>query len=117
MHVWDRSKAIVFAVSVCAAYWALSIVGSFGPQIKFAIPDLQFAIGSKFVLLMAATFLPAVFCVVVYPECRSSLLKFNASWALYLVAIAAGFLHRRTDLYGNRGMDFFSDRDTEKSRV
>jgi membrane protease YdiL (CAAX protease family) len=91
-HVWDRSKAIVFAISVCAVYWALSIAASFGPQVRFALPGLQFAIGSKFVLLMVASFLPAVFCVVVYPECRSSLLKFNANSAIYFVALIIGLV-------------------------
>jgi membrane protease YdiL (CAAX protease family) len=92
MHAWDRSKAIIFAISVCALNWTLSIAGSFGPQIKVEIPSLQFAVGSKFVLLMAASLLPAIFCVVFYPECRSSLKKVNASWAIYFVAIAVGFL-------------------------
>jgi membrane protease YdiL (CAAX protease family) len=92
MHHWDKSKAIIFAISACGFYWALSIAGSFGPQIKFALPGLQFAIGSKFVLVMDASLIPAIACVVFYPECRSSLRKLNASWAVYLLAIAAGVI-------------------------
>ena len=92
MHAWDRSQAILFMISVCALNWTLSIAGSFGPQIKVEIPSLQFAISSQFVLLTAASLLPAVFCVVYYPECRSSLKKLNASWSVYFVAIAVGFL-------------------------
>jgi membrane protease YdiL (CAAX protease family) len=92
MHEWDRSKAIIFAISVCALNWTLSIAGCFGPQIKVEIPSLQFAVGSKFVLIMAASLLPAIFCVFVYPECRSSLKKVNASWAIYFVAIGIGLI-------------------------
>jgi membrane protease YdiL (CAAX protease family) len=92
MYAWDRSQAIIFAISVCALNWTLSIAGSFSSQIKIEIPSLQFALGSNFVLLTAASLLPAVFCVVFYPECRSSLKKVNASWAVYFVAIAVGFL-------------------------
>lgn len=105
-HVWDRSKAIVFAVSVCVVYWTLSIAGSFGPQIKFAIPSLQFSIGSQFVLLMAASFLPALYCFVVYPECRSSLRRFNANWAIYFVALAAGFILPFLSYFGSHYPSF-----------
>jgi membrane protease YdiL (CAAX protease family) len=90
--VWNRSKAIAFAVAVCAVYWALSIAASFGPQFRLELPGLHFAIGSKFVLLMVASFLPAVFCIVVYPECRTPLLKFNASSAVYLLALIVGLV-------------------------
>jgi membrane protease YdiL (CAAX protease family) len=89
---WDRSRAIIFIISVCALNWVLSIAGSFSPQIKIDIPSLQFSIGSNFVLLTAASLLPAVFCFVFYPECRSSLKKVNASGAVYFVAIAVGFI-------------------------
>ena len=92
MHAWDRSQAIIFVICVCALNWAVSIAGSFGPQIKVEIPSLQFAISSQFVLLTAASLLPAVFCVVYYPECRSSLRKVNASWSVYFVAIAVGLI-------------------------
>src|SRR5258708_525143 len=87
---WDRSKAIVFAVSVCLFYWTLTIAGSFGPQLRFAIPGLQLDIGSKFVLLMAASLLPAIFCVAIYPECRAYLANPKASWATYLAAVVVG---------------------------
>ncbi len=92
MRAWDRSQAIIFVISAFALNWTLSIAGSFGPQIKVEIPSLQFAISSQFVLLTAASLLPAIFCVVFYPECRSSLKKVNASWAVYFVAIAVGLI-------------------------
>jgi membrane protease YdiL (CAAX protease family) len=101
MHLWDSAKAMTFAIAVCAVYWTLTIAGSFGTQIKFAIPGLNFAVGSSFVLLMAASFLPAVFCVLVYPECRSSLLKFNASLAIYFFAIAAGLILPLLSYFGS----------------
>jgi membrane protease YdiL (CAAX protease family) len=101
VHIWDRSKALVFAISVCAIYWTLSIAGSFGPQIKFALPSLQFAVGSKFVLLMGASLVPAIICVVMYPECRSSLQKVNAHWAVYLVAIASGLVLPLLSYFGS----------------
>ena len=76
----------MFAVSVCLFYWTLTIAGSFGPQLSFAIPGLQLVIGSKFVLLMAAPLLPAIFCVAIYPECRASLTNLEPSWAAYFAA-------------------------------
>jgi membrane protease YdiL (CAAX protease family) len=39
---------------------------------------------------MAAPLLPALYCFFTYPECRSSVWKVNASWKVYLVAIATG---------------------------
>lgn len=92
MQTWDRSKAIIFAASVCAVYWTLQIAGSFGSQVKVEIPSLHFALGSSFVLLTAASLIPAVFCVCFYPECRSSLKKVNAPSAIYFVAVAVGLI-------------------------
>lgn len=101
MHIWDKSKALIFAMSVCAVYWTLSIAGSFGPEIKVTIPRLQFAVGSKFVLLMGASLIPAIICVVVYPECRSSLRKVNANWVVYLVATATGLMLPLLSYFGS----------------
>jgi membrane protease YdiL (CAAX protease family) len=92
MQAWDKSKALLFVLFVCAVYWTLSIAGSFGPEIKVAIPRLHFSVGSKFVLLMGASLIPAIICVVVYPECRSSLRRINAGWAVYLAAILTGLM-------------------------
>jgi len=103
---WDRSKAIVFAVSVCLFYWTLTIAGSFGPPLSFAIPGLQLAIGSKFVLLMAASLLPAIFCVAIYPECRASLANPKASWATYLAAIVVGPIVPFASYFGSHYSDF-----------
>jgi membrane protease YdiL (CAAX protease family) len=91
-RVWDRSAAILFALSVCFVYWALSIAASFGPDFTITVHPLQFAIDTRFILLMAASFLPALYCFAAYPECRSSLEKVNTSWKVYFVAIAAGFI-------------------------
>jgi hypothetical protein len=68
----------------------LHIAGSFGPDFTITLRDLQFAIDTKLILLTAATFLPALYCFVVYPECRSSLRKINANWKVYIAAIAIG---------------------------
>ena len=89
-HIWDGPTAVFFAFSVCAVYWALCIVGSFGTDYTITIRVLQFSLDTKFILLMAASFLPALYCFVTYPECRSSVWKVNASWKVYLVAIATG---------------------------
>ncbi len=89
-HIWDGPMAFFFALSVCFVYWVLYLVGSFGPDFTITIHSLQVSIDTKFILLMAAPFLPALYCFLTYPECRSSLWKVNASWIVYLVAIATG---------------------------
>jgi len=89
-HIWDGPTAFFFALSICFVYWALYIAGSFGPDFTITIHSLQFSVDTKFILLMAAPFLPALYCFATYPECRSSLWKVNASWTVYLVAIATG---------------------------
>ena len=89
-YIWDGPTAFLFAVSVCFVYWALCIAGSFGPDFTITIPSLQYSIDTKFILLTAASFVPALYCFVTYPECRSSLWNVNASWKVYLVAIATG---------------------------
>jgi membrane protease YdiL (CAAX protease family) len=111
-HVWDGYRALSFAFSVCAVYWAVCIAGSFfadrtitisPPWVEFTIenrfinrvitvssPNVQFTIHTKVILLMAASFLPALYCFCVYPECRASLKKVNANWKVYFVAIATG---------------------------
>ena len=106
MSDWDRSKAIVFGVSVCLFYWTLTIAGSFGPQLRFAIPGLQLVIGSKFVLLMAAPLLPAIFCVAIYPECRASLTNPKASWVIYLAAVVVGPVVPFASYFGSHYSDF-----------
>ena len=91
-RAWDRPAAVFFALSVCFVYWAFTLAGSFGPDFTIAIHPPQFAIDTRFILLMAASFLPALYCFAAYPECRSSLEKLNASWKVYFVAIVAGFI-------------------------
>ena len=89
---WDGQ--FLFAVSVCCVYWALSIAGSIGPGYTITVRDPQFAIdiviNTNFIFQMAAPLLPALYCFVVYPECRSSVGKVNARWRVYFVAIATG---------------------------
>jgi len=89
---WNTSRAVIFALLVCAFSWAFTIAGSYGPQIRIAIPGINFAIGSKFILLMAGPLLPALICFFRYPECRPSLKKWNAGTGVYLLAIATGFI-------------------------
>lgn len=106
MYIRDRIHATIFAVTMCAFYWTLSVVGSYGPQIKVALPYLQFAIGSKFVLLMAASLIPAIFCMAVYPECRSVFRKLSARWTVYLVAILAGAMLPLFSYFGSHDPSF-----------
>jgi len=90
MRTWDGAAAFFFAVSVCLVYWALCIAGSFGTDYTITIRSLQFAIDTKFILLIAASLLPALYCFFTYPECRSSLWRVNAGWTVYLVAVTTG---------------------------
>ncbi|MGP8252495.1 MAG: lysostaphin resistance A-like protein [Terracidiphilus sp.] len=89
-RVWDGFAAVSFSVSVCFVCWAFSFAASFGPDFTITIHPLGFAIDTSFILLTAATFVPGLYCVSAYPECRSSLRKVNASWKVYFVAIATG---------------------------
>lgn len=89
-RVWDGATALSFAVSACFVCWTLSFAASFGPDFTITIHPLQFAIDTSFILLMAAPLLPALYCFVTYPECRSSLKNVNATWKVYLVAIVTG---------------------------
>lgn len=89
-HIWDGPTAFFFALSVCFANWVLYIAGSFGPDVTITIYSLQFSIDTRFTLLITAPLLPALYCFITYPECRSSLWRISASWTVYLVAIATG---------------------------
>jgi len=87
---WDFFAAVYFIVGACFVCWALSFAASFGPNFTITIHSLQWAVDTKFILLTSATFLPALYCFVVYPEVQSSLKEVNASWRVYLVAIVTG---------------------------
>ena len=90
---WNGPGAYSFAVCGCFVYWALSIAGSFGTDYTTTISwtdVFKFTIDTKFIFTMAAPFVPAFYCLRVYPECRSSLTKVNASLTLYFVAVATG---------------------------
>lgn len=89
-RVWDGFAASSFSVSVCFVCWVFSFAASFGPDFTITIHPLGFTIDTSFILLTAATFVPGLYCVCIYPECRSSLWKLSASWNLYFVAIATG---------------------------
>jgi membrane protease YdiL (CAAX protease family) len=106
MPEWRWSKAFLFAATVCAFYWTLSIAGSFGPQIEFAIPKIDFAIGSKFALVMIASFLPAIACVGFYAETRKSLKKLKAPWSVYLFAGGLGLGLPFTSYFGSHYSNF-----------
>jgi membrane protease YdiL (CAAX protease family) len=49
---------------------------------------------------------PAIYCFVTYPECRSSLRKFDAGWKVYLVAVAAGLILPFTNYLGTHHPEF-----------
>lgn len=91
-------EALFFGFFVCTVYWALSIAGSFGPGSTFATTivdsrlgiNLQIAIDTKTILVTAASLVPALYCFLVYPECRSSLKKVDANWDVYFLAIVVG---------------------------
>lgn len=117
VNKWNESSAFIFAISVCSFYWALSIAGSFGPQIKLAIPGIQFAITSKFVLLMAAPLLLAVLCIVLYAGCRASLKKVDAHWGVYLLAVTVGLALPFASYFGSHYSSFPWGRTTELTIV
>jgi membrane protease YdiL (CAAX protease family) len=87
---WDFFAAVSFIVVACFVCWALSFAASFGPNFTITIRSLQWTVDTKFILLLAATFLPALYCFFVYPEVWASLKKVNANWKVYLVSIVTG---------------------------
>jgi membrane protease YdiL (CAAX protease family) len=82
------------------------IAGWFGPNFTITIRSLQFVADTESILMAAAAFLPALYCFVTYPECRSSLLKLNAGWKVYLIAVAAGLILPFTSYLGTRHPEF-----------
>lgn len=110
-RVWDGFDAFSFIVSACFVCWAFSFAGAFGPDFKITIRSLQFAVDTKFILLTAATFLPALYCFLVYPEVRSSLKKVDANWIVYLAAIATGLSLPFLSYPGSHYSDFPWGRD------
>jgi membrane protease YdiL (CAAX protease family) len=105
-RVWDGATALSFAVSACFVCWALSFAGLYGPDFTITIHPLQFAIDTESILLTAAAFVPALYCFAAYPECRSSLRKFDADWRVYLVAIGAGLILPFTSYLGTHHPEF-----------
>ncbi len=118
MRVWNRSArvwngfaAFSFIISACFVCWALSFAAAFGPDFTITIHNPEFSVDTKFILLTAATFLPALYCFFVYPEVRSSLKKVNASWMVYLAAIAIGLSLPFLSYPGSHYSDFPWGRD------
>jgi membrane protease YdiL (CAAX protease family) len=103
---WDFFAAVSFILAACFVCWALSFAASFGPNFTITIRPLQWAVNTKFILLTAATFLPALCCFVVYPEVLSSLKKVNANWKVYLVAVVTGLSLPLLSYPGSHYYDF-----------
>lgn len=91
-RVWDSVTAFSFALSMCATYWSICFAASFGPAYVITFHALHYSVGTGFLLMMSAAILPAIYCFSVYPECRSSLWKLNASPVIYALALTVGFL-------------------------
>jgi membrane protease YdiL (CAAX protease family) len=81
-------------------------VGWFGPDFRITIHPFEFTADTKSILLAAGTLVPALYCFAAYPECRSSLFKFNAGWKVYLFAIAAGLILPFTSFVGSHPIEF-----------
>jgi membrane protease YdiL (CAAX protease family) len=105
-RVWDGPAAFSFAVSICFVTWAFSLAGWFGPNFTITIHPLQFSADTESILLAAAAFVPALYCFTAYPECRSSLQKFDAGWKVYFSAIAAGLVLPFTSYLGTHHPEF-----------
>jgi membrane protease YdiL (CAAX protease family) len=105
-RAWDGFTAFSFAVSVCFVCSAIAIAGWFGPNFGITIRPLHFAIDTRSILLTAAGLLPALYCFLAYPECRSSLRKLNAGWKVYLIAITAGLILPFTSYLGTHHPEF-----------
>ncbi len=91
-HLWNGPTAFFFALFVCTVQWASCIAGSFGPDFTITIHPLQFSIDTKVIFLLAPSLLIALYCFHTYSDCRSSLLKVNASWKVYLIAVLTGLI-------------------------
>lgn len=103
---WRWQTAVLFAMAICAFGWTVSILGSFGPQVDFSIPRINFAVGSQFVLITVAALVPAVVCLVLCADARESLKKLNAPWSVYLVAIGLGFALPFMSYFGSHYASF-----------
>lgn len=87
---WDTPAAFSFILSVCFVCWSFSFAAAFGPDFRITITSPHFAVDTKFIFLNVATFLPALYCFVTYPEVKASLSRVSASWQVYFAAIATG---------------------------
>lgn len=103
---WDFFAAVSFIVGACFVCWALSFAAAFGPNFTITIRSLQYSTDTEFILLTSATFLPALYCFVVYPEVRASLKNVNANWKVYLAAIVTGLSLPLLSYPGSHYYDF-----------
>ncbi len=101
-RVWDGPTAFSFAVSICFVCCAFCIAGWFGPDYGVTIGAFHIAFETRSIFLTAAALVPAIYCFAAYPESRSSLLKLDAGWRVYLVAVAAGLILPFTSYLGTR---------------
>lgn len=89
-HIWDGYTAFSFCISVCFVCWVLSLTAIFGTDFNVTIHPLHFTFQTSSILMMASGFLPAFYCFVTFPECRSSIWKVSASWKVYATALVVG---------------------------
>jgi len=87
---WSIYSAFSFAISACSVCWALSFAASFWPGLAITFRPLGLEMDSGFILLSAATLLPAVYCFLRFPECRSAIWKVRANWKVYGVSVFVG---------------------------
>jgi len=106
IRAWDGFYAFSFSVSACFVCWALSFAASLGPGVQVTILPLQFTINTNSILMAASSFLPAFYCFVTYPECRSSLWRVDANWKVYAAAVATGLCLPFTSYLGTHNPAF-----------
>ena len=90
MHRWDRTAAVAFALVTCGIGWTLSFAQMFGPAYTINFRGLGLTADARDLEGLAASFLPAMYCLFIYPECRSALWKFEASWRVYFACLITG---------------------------
>jgi membrane protease YdiL (CAAX protease family) len=99
-QTWNGFAALLFATSVCFACLLLHIAGSYGPDFTIRLSVLQLTVDTRFLLITAATLLPAAYCFMYYPDCRSSLWKVRAEWWVYSVAALTGLVIPLSSYFG-----------------
>jgi hypothetical protein len=103
---WRWPRSLLFAAAVCGFNLLLSAAASFGPQIELAFPGIKSSIGSRFVLVMLAGLMPAMACLVLYPDTRESLKRWKAPLAVYPAAIGFGLFVPFMSYFGSHSASF-----------